>query len=809
MKLQPILHRLQSHTMYEQASFITDYAVKVQMVLDKDRSAKRYKVRDIRGLQSLIEKKSDNLDSLYIKWIITKYSQNKMQMVEDILSKAIPALERYQDLKKRNQLQSNHKNLQRIRDIHQLLDIMDEYEDKRSRSEQKDSVEQGFYDRGEAELVHDDSKIKIVIPKTEKASCYFGMGTKWCTTGDRDNQFNSYTRDGATLYYLFFKGVTDKKNYKWAVHIQPNNIELFDAQDGLPRPTLVLKIRKKYPILQKIFKDSLYFDESPSDKLVSRFLHNEDIAIDVLSYVEKPTEKIKRAALAIHPSYIQSMSNPSEELQLMAVMHDRARVWTILKIKKPTEKVQIAAVTRNGWAIEYIRVEPSERVRKIAKKNRTKDNKPSFIPAGIVKVRRLVGHDVAHRLQSHAMYEKASFIQDYAVKVQMVLDKDHSAKRYKVRDIRGLQKLIEKKSDNLDSIYIKWIIQKYSQNKMQMVEDILSKAIPALERYQDLKKRNQLQPTHKNLQKIKDIHQLLDIMDGYQDTQSRSEQKESTEQGFYDRGEAVLTHDDSKIKVVVPKTEKASCYFGMGTKWCTTGDRNNAFNSYTRDGYDLYYIFFKGVTDKKNYKWAIARKPTKNKYDTVEMWDAQNRTPTKMSIAKVLNKYPALQKIFKSTVFDMSIDPILIVKDDPEQIKFMHRPSEEVQIAAVSKRSAAIRHLDNISEKVLTAAVRNDAVEALVFIKNYTKVKLTERVKLEAVRRDWRALRQFDDRSPVKLVEEALRHDRHAIHGIVDAIKTEGIIIKLKGRSRTSDVIREVRRIHKKLWGNDDSGVIA
>ena len=394
------LHRLQSHTMYEKASFIQDYAVKVQIVLDKDRSAKRYKVRDIRGLQKLIEKESNNLDSIYIKWIIQKYSQNKMQMVEDILSKAIPALERYSDLKKRNQLQPNHKNLQRIKDIHELLDVMDAYRDTQSRSEQKDSIEQGFYDRGEAELVHDDSKIKVIIPKTEKASCYFGMGTQWCTTGDRNNQFNNYTRDGYDLYYIFFKGVKDKKNYKWAVAWNRKNhhVKLFDAQNRFPEQ--ILQTRDRYPILQKIFKDTIYFDQNPSERvqliamekedsarfpIILMLLNNPSREIQMaiatkypymLKYIKDPLQEVQMFTVAKHAFMIKYFKNPSQEVQMAAV---KTSPYAIKSIHNPSRKVQLAAVKRNMYTLEFIENPAKEVIEYVLDRLRTEQMPKSLV----------------------------------------------------------------------------------------------------------------------------------------------------------------------------------------------------------------------------------------------------------------------------------------------------------------------------------------------------------------------------------------------------------------------------------------------
>ena len=444
MSTQPIQHRLQSHTMYEKASFIQDYAVKVQMVLDKDRSAKQYKVRDIRDLQSLIEEKSDNLDSIYIKWIIQKYSQNKMQMVEDILSKAIPALERYQDLKKRNQLQLTHKNLQRIKDIHELLDIMDEYQDAQSRSEKKDSVEQGFYDRGEAELVHNDSKIKVVIPKTEKASCYFGMGTKWCTTGDRNNMFNDYTRDGYDLHYIFFKGVTSKRNYKWAVAWRRKRIirmELFDAKNKEPKLQMLLRIRNKYPILQEIFKNALPFSTSPSNESQIAAVKRD---ANEIKYIENPSEEIQLAAVEEDGSAIQFIRNPSEKIQRVAV---KATGYALEFIKNPTKKIQLLAVERNGFSIMRIK-KPSEKVQLAAVKNNAEAIKCIKRPTEKVQIAAVEADaDVIDIIENPSEEVQLAAVEQYGFLIENIENPTEKVKIAAVRKkypISGIEKPSEK-----------------------------------------------------------------------------------------------------------------------------------------------------------------------------------------------------------------------------------------------------------------------------------------------------------------------------------------------------------------------------
>jgi hypothetical protein len=91
----------------------------------------------------------------------------------------------------------------------------------------------------------------------------------------------------------------------------------------------------------------------------------------------------------------------------------------------------------------------------------------------------------------------------------------------------------------------------------------MSKVIPYLLRYNSLKRKNKLKPEHLDISQVKNIDQLMDLVDEYQEenTSSRSEKEKYIEQQFYNSGEA-----DLEIKVVVPKSERASCYFGRSTR---------------------------------------------------------------------------------------------------------------------------------------------------------------------------------------------------------------------------------------------------
>jgi hypothetical protein len=108
---------------------------------------------------------------------------------------------------------------------------------KRTKSDAKRAAK----DRG-AEVVYEDDRWLVVVPKTLKASMMYGAGTKWCTTMKSGGFFTDYKKKGIKLYYILDKQKAndpDDKLYKMAVAMYPKqegsdgepNVECFDALD--------------------------------------------------------------------------------------------------------------------------------------------------------------------------------------------------------------------------------------------------------------------------------------------------------------------------------------------------------------------------------------------------------------------------------------------------------------------------------------------------------------------------------------------------------------------------------------------------
>jgi hypothetical protein len=73
--------------------------------------------------------------------------------------------------------------------------------------------------KSDAETLISTPNFKVIIPKTEEAACFYGKGTKWCTAGDSDNQFNHYNNDGP-LYVIIAKDPKTGKDRKFQLHYE-------------------------------------------------------------------------------------------------------------------------------------------------------------------------------------------------------------------------------------------------------------------------------------------------------------------------------------------------------------------------------------------------------------------------------------------------------------------------------------------------------------------------------------------------------------------------------------------------------------
>ena len=85
----------------------------------------------------------------------------------------------------------------------------------------------------DADQVYEDENFVVVTPKTHKASCYYGAGTKWCTASmNGDTHFDKYNQDGKLFYIINKRAKSNDRFYKVALlNTYDGKQTFYDAPD--------------------------------------------------------------------------------------------------------------------------------------------------------------------------------------------------------------------------------------------------------------------------------------------------------------------------------------------------------------------------------------------------------------------------------------------------------------------------------------------------------------------------------------------------------------------------------------------------
>ncbi len=159
---------------------------------------------------------------------------------EDNLSKVSEALNKFVKISSNLPIT----DLYQYKNIGQLLSALAEYEGRQRRVVKK--VEGG-------NVVYDDGRFFVVNPLTHSSSCYYGKGTKWCTTADSDHQFNRYNQDGKLFYILDRSAPSDNKYYKVALLQKfDGDRTYYDALDATTNSGWIFGTNKLNEILSSI-----------------------------------------------------------------------------------------------------------------------------------------------------------------------------------------------------------------------------------------------------------------------------------------------------------------------------------------------------------------------------------------------------------------------------------------------------------------------------------------------------------------------------------------------------------------------------
>ncbi len=293
----------------------------------------------------------------YVKHFIRWYLDGSLQRLEDT-SKATKPLQLYNKFRLRDDVPDIA-----TMTFDDLLDLGEKLASTASNSEISKSEEEEFYKNGSAQLLVNNDEWKVVIPKTEEASVYFGRNTRWCTAAtETTNYFGYYNKQGK-LYIILQK----KLNKRWQFHFETS--QFMDEKDHQISKEDKDEIGNKSGVFNCIdlSKDGLLIKHIPNptfqqmkiavkENALSLFYINDKTQIPKEIYKSISTEDSHRllglSDKRVHALY-KAIEDDISKNQIIAYVAIEPSRWKNLQEKHQTKETNDAVYTRNKKIIFY------------------------------------------------------------------------------------------------------------------------------------------------------------------------------------------------------------------------------------------------------------------------------------------------------------------------------------------------------------------------------------------------------------------------------------------------------------------------
>ena len=255
----------------------------------------------------IAERADPTSNKQYVQWIVKGYVSGFFRDLEDIESTAAEFLTMWHELQMRRKLPAGYSDINQIKDskiwAQAYTDIFNVYE------KLKDAENTDANPRGNAKTVFENDELRIVHPEDQKAACYYGRGTQWCTAATRGkNMFDQYNKDGPM--YIIIPKNPDHQGEKFQVHAASGQI--MDETDDSVMPHFFFgrfdtNVRELLRKLDPQWKKYYHFaDQEDVNKVVKYYFDQIPDAVD--HYIEehppmkKHRKKLIQAATIEYPS---------------------------------------------------------------------------------------------------------------------------------------------------------------------------------------------------------------------------------------------------------------------------------------------------------------------------------------------------------------------------------------------------------------------------------------------------------------------------------------------------------------------------
>lgn len=264
--------------------------------------------------------------------------------------------------------------------------------------------------------------------------------------------------------------------------------------------------------------------------------------------------------------------------------------------------------------------------------------------------------------------------EEYSVSISSVCD-----------DIGHFKDMLLKTDPSERKKNLRWILELLSENKLspeQVLDGEHSELFKVLSDFE--KYSSQLDIENRSLNKYKDLMSLKSVLQPFQETTSLfGKYKREVERNKAQAETIILTPSDINInsidkwpgsmKVISPVSQYASCWWGRGTRWCTSASKDNMFHYYNSKA-PLYIIM---MPDKKKLKlWKYKKEiqfvdeQNKNvsKYYIDENWKYLSEIIIKMNNLKYFPEIYLTEEICNN-----------IVSEYPEDKEFLYPDTYEME----------------------------------------------------------------------------------------------------------------------------------
>jgi hypothetical protein len=169
-----------------------------------------------------IEEYDPSPNKQFMSWLLSRYINGGIRRFEDF-AKAREFLGKHMQLRQSGYFKRHPDANAAFGDIGRFQTLSDlgefiisvEPELAKSNSQKERELEAEMIKDHEVQIIYDDVDWKVVIPLSERAACFYGRNTQWCTAAKDSNQFSYYDAEGP-LYVILQKAT----NRRWQFHFE-------------------------------------------------------------------------------------------------------------------------------------------------------------------------------------------------------------------------------------------------------------------------------------------------------------------------------------------------------------------------------------------------------------------------------------------------------------------------------------------------------------------------------------------------------------------------------------------------------------